>query len=125
FRGLYGADDPELRNLLLLLVKESETGGQCGTLYADSLIVALATRLLYAARLRRPPVSAGVSPLPPRLLRRVLERMQADLRTTVTLASLAAASGYSSAHFLRTSRAATGRAAQRSLPDPRSTTAHA
>jgi len=35
-RGLYGADDPELRNLLLLLVKESETGGRCGTLYAES-----------------------------------------------------------------------------------------
>src|SRR5258708_39396007 len=34
---LYGTDVPDLRNLLLLLVKESETGGQCGTLYAESL----------------------------------------------------------------------------------------
>ena len=67
FRGLYGADDPELRKLLLLLLKESETGGRCGTLYAESLIVALATRLLYAARLERLPANAGVSPLPPRL----------------------------------------------------------
>jgi AraC family transcriptional regulator len=41
--GLYGTDDPDLRNLLLLLVKESETGGRCGTLYAESLIAALAT----------------------------------------------------------------------------------
>src|SRR5215471_7983767 len=48
FHELYGSEDPELRNLLLLLLRESETGGRCGTLYADSLTVALATRLLYA-----------------------------------------------------------------------------
>src|SRR5262249_28621945 len=75
FQELYGTDDPELRNLLLLLVNESETGGRCGTLYAESLMVALATRLLYAARLEAPAANAGVSPLSPRLLRRVLERM--------------------------------------------------
>src|SRR5215470_9972276 len=96
-RGLYGADDPELRNLLLLLVKESETGGRCGTLYAESLIVALATRLLYAARLQAPAANAGVSALSPRLLRRVLERMQADLSADIDLAALAAESGYSRA----------------------------
>jgi AraC family transcriptional regulator len=108
FQGLYGTDDPDLRNLLLLLVKESGTGGRCGTLYAESLIVALATRLLYAARLEKLPVKAPVSPLPLRQLRRVLERMQADLSTNLNLAMLAAESGYSRAHFLRTFRAATG-----------------
>jgi AraC family transcriptional regulator len=108
FRGLYGTDDPDLRNLLLLLVKESETGGRCGTLYAESLIAALATRLLYAARLEKLPVKATVSPLPRRQLRRVLERMQADLSANLNLATLAAESGYSRAHFLRTFRAATG-----------------
>jgi AraC family transcriptional regulator len=108
FHGLYGTDDPDLRNLLLLLVKESETGGRCGRLYAESLIVALATRLLYAARLENPPINYTVSPLPRRQLRRVLERMQADLSTNLNLATLAAESGYSRAHFLRTFRAATG-----------------
>ncbi|HTF70455.1 MAG TPA: hypothetical protein VK638_48045 [Edaphobacter sp.] len=102
FHGLYGTDDPDLRNLLLLLVKESETGGRCGTLYAESLIAALATRLLYAARLEKLPVKATVSPLPRRQLRRVLERMQADLSANLNLAMLAAESGYSRAHFLRT-----------------------
>jgi AraC family transcriptional regulator len=106
--GLYGTDDPDLRNLLLLLVKESETGGRCGTLYAESLIAALATRLLYAARSEKQPVKATVSPLPRRQLRRVLERMQADLSANLNLATLAAESGYSRAHFLRTFRAATG-----------------
>jgi len=113
FRGLYGTDDPDLRNLLLLLVKESETGGRCGTLYAESLIVALATRLLYAARLETLPANARVSPLPPRLLRRVLERMQADLSANIDLATLAAESSYSRAHLLRTFRAATGQSPHR------------
>jgi AraC family transcriptional regulator len=108
FHGLYGTNDPDLRNLLLLLVKESETGGRCGTLYAESLIAALATRLLYAARLETLPLKATVSPLPRRQLRRVLERMQADLSANLNLATLAAESGYSRAHFLRTFRAATG-----------------
>ena len=115
FRGLYGTDDPELRNLLLLLLRESEMGGQSGALYSESLIVALATRLLYAARLETPPANAGVSPLPPRLLRRVLERMQADLSADLDLAALAAESGYSRAHFLRTFRAATGQTPHRYL----------
>lgn len=35
FRPLYGKDAPDLRNLLRLLLKESEMGGPCGTLYAD------------------------------------------------------------------------------------------
>jgi AraC family transcriptional regulator len=115
FRSLYGTDDPELRNLLLLLVKESETGGRCGTVYADSLIAALATRLLYSARLEKLPADAKASPLPPRLLRRVLERMQADLSADLDLATLAAESGYSRAHFLRTFRAATGQTPHRYL----------
>ena len=125
FHELYGANDPELRNLLLLLVKESETGGRSGTLYAESLIVALATRLLYVARLERLPANAGVSPLPPRLLRRVLERMQADLSSNIDLAALAAESGYSRAHFLRTFRAATGQTPHRYLLELRLTKAQA
>jgi AraC family transcriptional regulator len=119
FHGLYGTDDPDLRNLLLLLVKESETGGQCGTLYAESLIAALATRLLYAERLAKPPASTTVSPLPRRQLRRVLERMQADLSANLDLATLAAESGYSRAHFLRTFRAATGQTPHHYLTEMR------
>jgi AraC family transcriptional regulator len=125
FHELYGTDDPELRNLLLLLAKESETGGRSGTLYAESLIVALVTRLLYAARLERLPANAGASPLPPRLLRRVLERMQADLSANIDLAALAAESGYSRAHFLRTFRAATGQTPHRYLLELRLTKAQA
>jgi hypothetical protein len=62
FRPLYGTDAPDLRNLLRLLLKESETGGPCGTLYADSLMTALATRLLYAVRSEKASATNRISP---------------------------------------------------------------
>jgi AraC family transcriptional regulator len=114
-RPLYGTDAPDLRSLLRLLLKESETGGQCGTLYAESLMTALAVRLLHVARLHTPRKSARSAPLPLRALRRVLERMRADASANLDLATLAAESGYSRAHFLRTFRAATGQTPHRYL----------
>lgn len=119
FHTLHGIDDPDLRSLLLLLAKESDAGGRCGPLYAESLVVALATRLLFAARLEKPARNERTFPLPPRPLRRVLERMQASLSADLDLATLAAESGYSRAHFLRTFRAATGQTPHRYLLDLR------
>ncbi len=115
FQILYGTDDPDLRNLLLLLLKESETAGRGGSLYVDSLTTALGMRLLFALRSEKQPSDAKVSPLPPRLLRRALDRMRTDLSETVDLATLAAESGYSRAHFLRMFRAATGQSPHRYL----------
>ena len=114
-RPLWGTAAPDLRNLLRLLLKESETGGPCGTLYAESLMTALATRLLHAARLRKPHETARSSPLPPRALRRVLERMRADVSANLDLTTLAAETGYSRAHFLRMFREATGQTPHRYL----------
>jgi len=119
FRPLFGTDAPDLRNLLRLLLKESETGGACGTLYSDSLIAALATRLLYAVGSEKASATTGISPLPPRPLRRVLDRMRANLSGNLDLATLAAETGYSRAHFRRTFRAATGQTPHRYLLDLR------
>ena len=119
FQQLYGTNDPDLRNLLFLLLKESETGGRYGTLYAESLMAALATRLLYAARLKKLPANTGESPLPRRPLRRVLERMEASLSANLDLAALAAETSYSRAHFLRMFRAATGQTPHRYLMELR------
>jgi AraC family transcriptional regulator len=118
-RELYGTNDPDLRNLLLLVVRESEMGGRCGTLYAESLIAALATRLVYAARSAPMSTPTSASPLPRRLLQRVLDRMQADLGADLSLATLAAATGYSRGHFLRMFRAATGQTPHRYLTELR------
>jgi AraC family transcriptional regulator len=53
-------------------------------------------------------LNSSVEPLPPRILRRIRDRIEAELDTELSLASLAKESGYSRAHFLRMFRAATG-----------------
>src|SRR5262249_41093557 len=63
----------------------------------------------------QPPRNGTVSPLPRRLLRRVLERMEAELDSDLTLTMLAAESGYSRFHFSRMFRVATGQAPHRYL----------
>ena len=112
---LYGTDDAVLRDLMFQLAGEAEAGGPFGTVYAESLSTALATRLLFAARSLQPPRNGTVSPLPRRVLRRVLERMEAELHSDLTLTMLAAESGYSRFHFSRMFRVATGQAPHRYL----------
>jgi AraC family transcriptional regulator len=112
---LYGAEDFILRDLLLLLAKEAEAGGTSGKLYAESLSTALATRLLFAGRSLQQPRGAAVSPLPRRIVRRVLDHMEAELDSDLTLSLLAAESGYSRTHFYRMFKAATGKTPHRYL----------
>jgi AraC family transcriptional regulator len=112
---LYGADDLILRNLMLLLAKEMEAGGPSGKVYAESLSTALATRLLFAGRSLQQPRSPKESPLPRRILRRVLDRMETELDSGLTLTLLAAESGYSRTHFYRMFKAAMGQAPHRYL----------
>jgi AraC family transcriptional regulator len=116
---LYGIDDPILRDLMLLLAKEAEAEGPSGRLYAESLSTALATRLLFAGRSLQQPRGATPSPLPQRTLRRVLDRMDAELDSDLTLTLLAEESGYSRTHFLRMFRSATGQSPHRYLLDLR------
>jgi AraC family transcriptional regulator len=99
--------DVGLRMLMSLLITESEAGGPYGRLYADSLVNALATRLVQLGKVIKPLPKSINSRLPRHLLRRVLDRMNSDLSTDLSLATLAAESGYSRAHFLRMFRAAT------------------
>jgi AraC family transcriptional regulator len=89
--------------------------GPGGPVYAESLIAALAMRLLHTAGLQKPRESGTSAPLPPRALRRVLERMRADLSANLDLVTLAAETGYSRAHFLRMFREATGKTPHRYL----------
>jgi AraC family transcriptional regulator len=112
---LYGTDEPTLRDLVLLLAKEAEAGGPSGRVYADSLSTALATRLLFAGRSLQPPKDAPASPLPRRILRRVLDRMEAEVDSDLTLTLLAEESGYSRTHFLRMFRGVTGQSPHRYL----------
>jgi AraC family transcriptional regulator len=112
---LYGTDDPILRDLILLLTREAEAGGLSGRVYAESLSTALATRLLFASRSLKQPKDVAVSPLPRPILRRVLDRMEAEFDSDLTLRLLAEESGYSRTHFLRMFRGATGQSPHRYL----------
>jgi AraC family transcriptional regulator len=100
-------EDAGLRSLLSLLITESEAGGPFGRVYADSLVHALATRFVHLGSAREPKENAFGSALPRLVLRRVLERMNSEFSTDLSLATLAAESRYSRAHFLRMFRAAT------------------
>ena len=116
---LFGADDPSLRDLMVLLDNEANAGGPNGKMYAESLSTALATRLLFAARSLEQPRDIPPSPLPRRILLRVLDRMEAEFGSDLSLTQLAAESGYSQTHFSRMFRSATGQSPHRYLQELR------
>jgi AraC family transcriptional regulator len=108
FRPIANPRDHSLEGIVTLLAAEANSQGASGKLYVDSLARALAFRFrqLSGAVRDHEPFQAGK--MPTRVLQRVLDRMKADLATDLDLHTLAAESGYSRTHFLRTFRASTG-----------------
>jgi AraC family transcriptional regulator len=98
--------DESLRSLVGLLEAEAQSGGLCGRLYVDHLTYALTLRLLSLGT-KREPERNGRNALSGPHLRRVLERMEADLSSELDLKTLAIESGYSRNHFLIMFREAT------------------
>jgi AraC family transcriptional regulator len=99
--------DTPIEGLVNLMVNESEASHPCA-LYSETLAHALATRFLLYGTSSEHTRNSSVEPLPPRILRGIRDRIEAELDTELSLASLAKESGYSRAHFLRMFRAATG-----------------
>ena len=108
FRGGIDLRDGSLRGLMTLLAVEADTGGLSGKLYAEHLTQALALRFLWLSGGAHIPGHSHSGKMPNRVLQRVLDRMKAGLATDLGLNTLAAESGYSRSHFLRTFRAAMG-----------------
>lgn len=108
FQPLKGTNDSDLRRLMLQLMREAGDLAEKSALKTESLFVELGTRLLFVARSmpQRNPDSKPDIPRP--VLRRVLDRMQAQLDTKLSLSTLAAESGYSRAQFMRMFKAAMG-----------------
>ncbi len=100
--------DASIQRILGLLVEEIETQGRLGKLYVDSLAHALATRFLLLGPVADVQREGAACVLPKRILRRVCERIEANLHTDLSLDALALESGYSRAHFLRMFRGAMG-----------------
>ena len=103
----FNVRDTPIEGLVDLMINDFEASRPC-PLYSETLAHALAMRfLLYGGSSEHTP-NSSVEPLPPRILRRIRDRIEAELDTELSLASLAKESGYSRAHFLRMFRAATG-----------------
>jgi AraC family transcriptional regulator len=99
--------DTPIEGLVDLMINDFEASRPCA-LYSETLAHALAMRFLLYGASSEHTLNSSVEPLPPRILRRIRGRIEAELDTELSLASLAKESGYSRAHFLRMFRAATG-----------------
>jgi len=98
--------DESLGYLMKLLEKAAMSGESSNNLYVDHLIYAFTLRL-FSLKQDRQYTYIPQGALPAHKLRRVIERMNADLDIDLDLKTLAAESGYSRNHFLRMFRAAT------------------
>jgi AraC family transcriptional regulator len=90
------------------MIHDFEAESRPFLLYSETLAHALAMRFLLDESRPEDTKNSSVTPLPPRILRRIRDRIEAELDTNLSLGSLARESGYSRAHFLRMFRAATG-----------------
>lgn len=113
--GIY---DAALASLLELAVLEADGDSPNGRLYRNSLAYAIISRFMRVALTAPWPVPLA-NPLPGARLRLVLNLMNAEFDRDLSLGELAAASGFSRAHFLRMFRAATGKTPHRYLQDVR------
>jgi AraC family transcriptional regulator len=98
--------DESLGYLMRLLENAAKSDESSNNLYVDHLIYAFTLRLFSLGQDRQYTyIPQGA--LPAHKLRRVIERMNADLDTDLDLKTIAAESGYSRNHFLRMFQAAT------------------
>jgi AraC family transcriptional regulator len=99
--------DESLGYLMRLLEDAAKSGEPSDNLYVDHLIYSFTLRLFSLGLGHTQYTYIPQGALPAHKLRRVIERMNADLDTDLDLKTIAAESGYSRNHFLRMFRAAT------------------
>jgi AraC-like DNA-binding protein len=109
--------DERLLRLGALLGAECATPGEMGSLYGDSLTVAMAVDLLRLSK--RPPETANSPRLAAWQLRRATEFMAAHLSTGARLRDLAEITGLSQSYFGRAFKASTGQSPHRWLLNAR------
>jgi len=98
--------DESLGYLMRLLENAAKSAEPPNSLYVDHLIYSFTLRL-FSLEQHRQYTHIPQGALPAHKLRRVIERMNADLDTDLDLKTIAAESGYSRNHFLQMFRAAT------------------
>src|SRR5258708_35156298 len=118
-----GVRDASIEGLVSLMINDFEAECQPYALYSETLAHALAMRFLLYKSPSEATQNSSANPLPPRILRRIRDRIEAELDTELSLVSLAKESGYSRTHFLRMFRAATGLTPHRYVLERRPRTA--
>jgi AraC family transcriptional regulator len=91
--------DPHIERIGWMLQTERDHGYPSGRLFADSLAVALAARLLGLQSRGAAGAEASRRALPKWRLRNVLDYIEAHLDENLTLAELATVAGFSVSHF--------------------------
>ncbi|MFF8359944.1 helix-turn-helix domain-containing protein [Streptomyces chartreusis] len=104
----YHRNDPFLAMMVERLVLEYEQKGPADTLYAQSLVQAVAAHVIKATASRGAGLAPAPSGLPPRLLAQVTDYIHTHLAERVALDDLARVAGVSPSHFTRVFRASTG-----------------
>lgn len=102
------ARDPAIERLGMALLDADQIGHPLGHIYADSISLAIVTKLLDAARKTAAGGLPKTSGLAKWRLKRVLDFIDGNLAEPISLADLAAASGLTRMHFAAQFRATTG-----------------
>lgn len=105
--GPSAARDPAIERLGMALLGADELGSPFGRLYADSISLAIVTRLIDTARKRSAAERPKASALAKWRLQRAMDYIEGNLSEPVSLADLASVSGLTRMHFAAQFRAAT------------------
>ena len=100
--------DKSLNRIIELLHCEAKQGGTSGALYTEHLSHALACRIGALTKLYSSSPTRYIPMLPKHVLRRIVDKIHADVCADHTLVGLAAEAGYSRTHFLRAFTATIG-----------------
>lgn len=103
-----GNPDPVTSRLLTTAADTIESHTTLDAMFRQQLMELLTTRLLTAHAETPPPPQRLSGGLPPRILRRALERLRSENDADVSLAALAADAGLSRFHFCRAFKESTG-----------------
>jgi AraC family transcriptional regulator len=106
--GASAARDPAIERLGMALLGADDLDSRLGRLYADSISIAIVTRLLDVARKTSPRERRPAAALANWRLKRALDHIDGNLSEPISLADLASAAGLTRMHFAAQFRAATG-----------------
>jgi AraC family transcriptional regulator len=101
-------DDPILRSLVEVLLREKNQGFQNGGLFTDSVGTAFASHLLRHYSVSPPCRQNSIGGMAPSVLRRCKDLMEANVESDIRLGDLAKEAGLSRSHFIRSFRESTG-----------------